>query len=120
MSLLFCLIATAADEEAKFQGVWKGEFEGHTYALVTILGKNPLRGTIAKGTVRTGKDGAVIEVTRDSAMDLFIQNPRMVKKSLHFKTIDPNDEELDYVMKIVSDSAATLTVKGTTLHLQKH
>jgi hypothetical protein len=45
-------------------------------------------------------------------MNLFIQKPRIVKGALHFKTIDPNDGEVDYEMKITSPSEATLSIAG--------
>lgn len=111
-ALLFCLSSSAAPDSGRFEGVWKAELHGRAYAVVTLLSDHPPRGTIARGTVNTNSDGQVTEVTSDAAMNLFIQKPRIIKGVLHFKTIDPNDGEVDYEMKITSPSQAMLSIAG--------
>lgn len=120
LSLLLLGVVSAAPDTGKFEGVWKGQLNGHVYAVLTILSDHPPRGTLARGAVNTNSAGEVVEVTRDAALDLYIQAPKVVKGVLHFKTIDPNDGVVNYEMKVTSSSEATLVVGGTVYPLKRN
>jgi hypothetical protein len=91
------ILALLFSEAAKFEGIWKSDLKGKTYAIVTILSDHPPRGTMARG---------------EAAAELFIQDPKIVKGALRFKTIDPNDGVIQYEMKVTSPSEATLSIAG--------
>lgn len=113
-SFLFWMLGStsAAPDTVRFEGIWKAELHGHVYAILTILSDHPPRGTLSRGSVNTDATGRVTEVTRDAAIDLYIQAPKMTKGALRFKTIDPNDGVVNYEMKVTSASEATLSVDG--------
>jgi len=121
--LVFSVSAFAAKGAPKsrdtFEGVWKADLHGHVYAVLTILSHNPLRGTVSRGGFSTNATGEVIEVTRDPSMDLYIQAPKIVKGALHFKTVDPNDGELNYKLQLLNDSEGLLSIGSQTIHMTR-
>jgi hypothetical protein len=97
LALTLALTAAASTEPGKFEGVWKGGPPGKPSILLTILSDHPPRGTLAHG---------------ESSAELYIQDVRVVKGALRFKTIDPNDGVVQYELKVLSSSEATLSVSG--------
>jgi hypothetical protein len=94
VAILFAVLAAAKPETGKFEGIWKAEKAGKPYAVLTILSDHPPRGTLS----------------RDGGMDLYMQDVRIAKGALRFKTIDPNDGLVQYELKIVSPSEGTLAL----------
>ena len=93
MILMVVTFLEAAPSIGKFEGIWKAGVEG---TILTILSDHPPRGTL----------------TKSGGAGLYIQDPRIVKGALHFKTIDPNDGVLTYELKITSPEEATLSIAG--------
>jgi hypothetical protein len=97
LALTLALAAAGSTDSGKFEGAWKGGPPGKPSVLLTILSNHPPRGTMAHG---------------ESSAELYIQDVRVVKGALRFKTIDPNDGVVQYELKVVSSSEATLSVGG--------
>jgi hypothetical protein len=101
LALLICASVSAGTDTGKFEGVWKAEVRGRVYAILTILSDHPPRGTLARGSAEA-----------DAAMGLYIQDPKIIKGVLHFKTIDPNDGVVSYEMKVTAPAEAALSISG--------
>jgi hypothetical protein len=97
LALVCALNAVAAPAPGKFEGVWKTQVEGKPRIVLTILSDHPPRGTMSQG---------------ESTADLYIQDVKVVKGTLRFKTIDPNDGLVQYELKVTSPSEATLLIAG--------
>jgi hypothetical protein len=97
LAFTLTLASVASTEPGKFEGVWKGGASGKPSVLLTILSDHPPRGTMAQG---------------ESSADLYIQDVKVVKGTLRFKTIDPNDGVVQYELKVVSGSEGTLSIDG--------
>jgi hypothetical protein len=98
--LLFISFLDARTEVGKFEGIWKTEDYGKPYALLMILSDHPPRGTLARTA---------------GGIDLYIQDVKIAKGVLRFKTIDPNDGVVQYELKIVSPTESTLSIGGKQL-----
>jgi hypothetical protein len=97
LAFTLAVAAGASTESGKFEGVWKGNLHGKPYILLTILSDHPPRGTMALG---------------EASADLYLQDVKVVKGALRFKTIDPNDGMVQYELKVISHSEATLSLGG--------
>jgi hypothetical protein len=97
LALILALAAIASTDSGKFEGVWKGDLPGKPSIRLTILSDHPPRGTMAVG---------------ESSANLYIQDVKVVKGALRFKTIDPSDGVVQYELKVISHSEATLSVGG--------
>jgi hypothetical protein len=102
MVLMFAVFVEAAPLTGKFEGIWKSDLPG---TVLTILSDHPPRGTLTRG---------------EGGASLYIQDPRIVKGALHFKTIDPSDGVLHYELKVISPTEATLAVPNHPPILLKH
>ena len=97
LTLLFVVFLDAKPESGKFEGIWKTEPHGRPYAALTILSDHPPRGTLAR---------------EEGGVDLYIQDVRTAKGVLRFKTIGPSDGVMQYELKVVSPTEATLLIGG--------
>jgi hypothetical protein len=97
LTLLFVVFLDAKTESGKFEGIWKSELHGKPYAVLTILSDHPPRGTLAR---------------EEGGADLYIQDVRIAKGVLRFKTIGPSDGVVQYELKVVSPTEATLLIGG--------
>jgi len=97
LAMLLVIPLEAAHETGKFEGVWQSERPEKTYAVLTILSDHPPRGTLTRG---------------ETAAGLYIQDVKIVKGNLRFKTIDPSDGVIQYELKVVSPSEASLSIAG--------
>jgi hypothetical protein len=97
LAFTLALAAAGSTESGKFEGVWKGGPPGKPSVRLTILSDHPPRGTMARG---------------ESSADLYIQDVKVVKGTLRFKIIDPSDGVVQYELKVVSGSEATLSIGG--------
>jgi hypothetical protein len=97
LTAIFAFSVFSAPPKTRFEGVWKSGPDGRVYAVLTILSDNPLRGTMTRG---------------EGAVDLFIQDTKVVRGKLRFKTIDPSDGVVQYELDPTSPSEATLSIGG--------